>query len=463
MKVILNINYKLSKLFSVVTIMLLTQSCESFVEVDLPDSQLTAEVVFNDTATAEAAMANIYSKLVNQTLVCGNTKGISILLGSYADELHTYNTAIGEFQFYQNSLIATHLDIGAMWNNSYNLIYAANAIVESLEQSPISEQEKNRLKGEALFMRAYIHFHLLNLFGEIPYVTTTNYWNNSVIEKLPETDVYSLITADLEEAKELMPSGSAGMNKTRVGGDTVKSFLARVYLFIRQWEKAEIEADAVIHSGNYVWVDALEEVFLKGSTGTIWQLKPTNEGVATLEAQSFVFTMGPPPNRAISENLVDTFEPGDMRKEKWLGSISGESDTWYYPYKYKQHSNEALSSEYSIMIRLEELYLIRAEARLNLGDLEGAKADINKIRNRAELPDVVASTEQELLDAILQERRIELFCELGHRFFDLKRTGKINTVLSAMKPGWNATDVLWPLPESELLLNPNLLPQNNGY
>ena len=175
MKVILNINYKLSKLFSVVTIMLLTQSCESFVEVDLPDSQLTAEVVFNDIATAEAAMANIYSKLVNQTLVCGNTKGISILLGSYTDELHTYNTAIGEFQFYQNSLIATHLDIGAMWNNSYNLIYAANAIVESLEQSPISEQEKNRLKGEALFMRAYIHFHLLNLFGEIPYVTTTNY------------------------------------------------------------------------------------------------------------------------------------------------------------------------------------------------------------------------------------------------------------------------------------------------
>ena len=109
------------------------------------------------------------------------------------------------------------------------------------------------------------------------------------------------------------------------------------------------------------------------------------------------------------------------------------------------------------------MYLIRAEARVFFGDLEGAKNDLNKIRNRASLANTPAETEQELLDAIIQERRIEFFSELGHRFFDLKRTGKINNTLSPVKLGWNVMDALWPIPESELLLNPNLLPQNPGY
>src|SRR5690554_6489497 len=79
-------------------------SCESFIEVDLPDSQLTGDIVFSDVGTAEAAMANIYSKLQSDVLVCGNSKGISILLGSYTDELETYSTGSIELQFYQNSL-----------------------------------------------------------------------------------------------------------------------------------------------------------------------------------------------------------------------------------------------------------------------------------------------------------------------------------------------------------------------
>jgi hypothetical protein len=463
MKAILDINNKITILFGMIMIMLLSHSCENFVEVDLPDSQLTAEVVFNDIATAEAAMANIYSKLVNQTLVCGNSKGITLLLGSYADELHTYNTGIGEFQFFQNSLTATHMDNGAIWNNSYNLIYVANAIIEGLKESPLNENDKNRLLSEALFIRAFIHFYLLNLYGDIPYVTTTNYEVNASIEKLVATELYSLIISDLEEAKLLSLSGTEVGSNLRVGSNVIRSFLARVYLYDKQWEKAELEASLVIDSGTYNWVASLEDVFLKNSTGTIWQLKPTNEGVATQEAQNFVFSMGPPPNRALNENLINAFEAGDLRREKWVGSVTTENETWYYPYKYKQYTNEAISSEYSIMIRLEELYLIRAEARLKQGHIDGAKADLNKIRNRAGLPDVISDIEEELLDAILQERRIELFSELGHRFFDLKRTDKINSVLSPVKQGWNATDVLLPIPESELLLNPNLLPQNPGY
>lgn len=436
--------------------------CESFVEVDHPDSQLTSEMVFQDVSTAEAAMANIYSKLTTQVLVCGNSNGISILLGSYSDEIQTYNSGLLEFQFYQNSLNATNSVVSGIWNKSYNLIYAANAIVEGLEQSPITENDKNRLKGEALFMRAYIHFHLMNLYGSIPYITTTNYSINSKINKSSNEELYTLLVNDLEQAKELMPT-SYGINNSRADLGAIKSLLARVYLYHQNWEGAEREADLVINSGNYTWVDSLDEVFLKGSTGTIWQLKTANEGQATLEGENFIFTMVPPPSRAMAERLINAFESGDIRKERWVGSVSAENTTYYFPNKYKQNTFESVSTEYSIMIRLEELYLIRAEARLRLGNLEGAKEDINKIRNRAALPNLMIGTDQEILDAILHERRIELFCELGHRFFDLKRTDKIDMVLSEIKPGWSETDILWPLPESELLLNSNLLPQNPGY
>jgi hypothetical protein len=88
---------------------------------------------------------------------------------------------------------------------------------------------------------------------------------------------------------------------------------------------------------------------------------------------------------------------------------------------------------------------------------------LNIIRHAAGLGDTPASSQQEILDAIQRERRVELFTEYGHRFFDLKRNGGLDAALSPVKPGWNTTDALLPLPEAELLLNPNLAPQNTGY
>jgi hypothetical protein len=107
--------------------------------------------------------------------------------------------------------------------------------------------------------------------------------------------------------------------------------------------------------------------------------------------------------------------------------------------------------------------LIRAEARTHLEDINGARQDIDIIRNRAGLGNTDAATVNGLLEAVLHERQVELFLELGHRFFDLKRMGSADAVLSPIKLGWDATDVLLPIPESEILLNPNLLPQNPGY
>lgn len=118
-----------------------------------------------------------------------------------------------------------------------------------------------------------------------------------------------------------------------------------------------------------------------------------------------------------------------------------------------------------MVLRLAEQYLIRAEARVKQGKLTGngsAAEDINEIRNRAGLGDTPASTDEELMAAIEQERKVELFAEWGHRWLDLKRTGRASALLSS-KTHWDDTDVLYPIPQQEILNDPNLKPQNDGY
>ncbi|HEX9981251.1 MAG TPA: RagB/SusD family nutrient uptake outer membrane protein [Flavobacterium sp.] len=445
-------------------IMFLFPACESFVDVGTPSAQLSAEVVFNDAGTAEAALVNVYSKLQGNVLVTGDVSGVSILLGHYADELTYYGSPGGsEEVFWQNSLLPSGNLVGSLWNDSYNLIYSANAVIEGVEGSAgIAQADKDRLTGEALFLRAFIHFYLSGLYGSIPYVTTTDYRVNSTVLRIPVEEIYPLLAADLSSAQILLESAPQSADNVRVNVDAAKAMLARVYLYSQNWTAAEAATTDVISSPALTWVEDLNGVFLKGSTGTIWQLMPGSAGMNTIEAQNFIFESGPPPARALSESLVNAFEAGDLRKEQWIKMVSDGTGAWYHAFKYKNNGSSGTSEEYSIMLRLGEMYLIRAEARAQLGNLSGAVQDLDKIRTRAGLPPTAAATQQEMLQAVMRERRVELFTELGHRFFDLKRTGAADQVLSE-KPGWDATDILWPLPANEMLLNQNLLPQNPGY
>jgi len=176
---------------------------------------------------------------------------------------------------------------------------------------------------------------------------------------LPEAQVYELIVNDLVTAMLFLSTVSEHPLKARAGITAAKTLLARVQLYSNNWSAAANETDSIINSGNLTWVDLLDDVFLKNSTGTIWQLMPAQEGLPTLDGQSFIFTVGPPPNRALSENQIAAFETGDLRKVSWVGSISESGQIWHYPFKYKQFVTEDSSNEYSILFRLEELYLIR--------------------------------------------------------------------------------------------------------
>ena len=440
-------------------------SCEEFVAVEVPNSQLSGEFVFDDVRTAEAVLMHVYTKMNNNVMVCGDGNGLSVLMGNYTDELTCYAANIPELLFYQNEMTALNPTLQSLWRNTYNLIYSVNSVIEGVENSEsLAQADRNRLIGEALFVRAYLHFYLNQLFGAIPYVTTTDYRVNTTIGKQTNAAVFALLEADLLAAESMLTDGYVGQHRVRPNKHTVLALQARLYLYGEQWELAKQKAGAVLaNTALYNLEPDLNSVFLRSSSGTIWQLMAGPEGKNTLEAKSFIFTAVPPPSRALQEGLVNAFDPADLRGIHWVKSVTNGSATFYHAFKYKLNNDTSTSMEYSVQFRLEEMYLIRAEANAELNLLDLSAADLNVIRNRAGLGDSSAATKAELLTAIIEERRLEFFTELGHRFFDLKRKGFLDAVLSGVKPGWNSTDVLFPLPENELLLNPNLLPQNDGY
>ncbi|MGC1631279.1 MAG: RagB/SusD family nutrient uptake outer membrane protein [Gelidibacter sp.] len=468
-QIISNRNFQISglvkKLFYLTGLfLLLTISCEDFVEIDPSNNQLTGSIVFDDAATVNASLIHIYSKLRDQTLVNGGLSGMSFLMGHYADELDLYSTTLPDAQWFNdNTLLASNNGVRNIWSNAYNLIHATNAIIEGLEGSTaLFHDDRDHFLGEAHFLRAFIHFHLVNLFGEIPYLETTDYTTNDQISKISIQEVYGKVIADLELAKSLLPF-EIGSEKARAGRWTASAMLARVYLYNEQWEEALSEASNIIADSSYTLNMDLEQVFLRNSPETLWQFSVGSAGANTIEGQTFIFTSGPPPTTAISEHLIDAFEDGDSRKTQWIAPIADGADTWYHPNKYKLNTNSGTTQEQSIVVRLAELYLIASEAQVHLGDIQHALDFLNPIRERAGLSPLDMMGQSEILNAIQKERRVELFTEHGHRFFDLKRTGRANSELSIVKPNWESTDVLLPLPESELLLNPNLLPQNEGY
>jgi hypothetical protein len=448
------------------SLLLILNACDSFVAVDLPESQLTNVAVFEDNATANAALTSIYSKIRDNGILTGTNSGISNQLANYTDDMVAYgNPTNPSFPFYNDNVLPSNTSISDYWNASYNQIYSANAILEGVDLSTeLSEENKKLLQGEAFFIRALVHFNLVNLFGDVPYIKETDYRKNATASRMPTQQVSENIILDLEKAITLLPENYSSTSRVRPTKYVAIALLSRTYLYTKAYAQAANEATTVLNqTAIYSLEENLNDVFLLRSKETIWQLQAGISGQNTQEAAVFIFLSGPPSLVALSDNLIASFLPADMRKTNWTKAITDGTTTWYHANKYKERDFTGVSKEYSIVFRLAELYLIRAEARAHQGDLIGATEDLNIIRQRAGLAPTMAISQAEIITAIVQERRWEFFTEHGHRFFDLKRLNLLDNTLSAVKPGWNTTDQLFPIPQSELSTNPYLRPQNPGY
>ena len=445
-------------------------SCTKFIEIAAPETEIIiGPTVYNNDADATGAVIGIYGQMIGSIGFAGGyTQSITFLNGLSADELINYSGSSVPRQFYEDAINANNAAIeGSLWNEGYKYIYAANRVLEGIELSRgLSSGVKKQLRGEALFIRAFCHFYLVNLFGDVPLVTHTNYEVNMVKTRTPGDSVYMQIINDLATAQDLLEERYVKTERVRPNRSTATAFLARVYLYRKNWVQAEDQATLVINNPAYRLNDTLSRVFLQNSEEAIWQLMPNTPTYNTWEGANFILTAAPGTGdgsaAALNPVLVNAFEEGDLRKSEWVDSIMVDTTAYFFPYKYKIKRSNFLT-EYSMVLRLAEQYLVRAEARTYRNNFIGARRDINVIRRRAGLPAVTANTLPELLMAIEHERRVELFTEWGHRWLDLKRTGHASAVLAGVKPSWKSTAVLYPLPQNELSKIPNLRAQNAGY
>jgi len=478
---------RLLRIFQMIMFFLLLSlvACKKFVQIPPPISEITGTTVYSNNTSAAAVMSGLYSNMIAGPALSSGNMSIGRFMGLAADELTSYDpNNIEQSQFYLNALSSFSQGTSNyyIWTELYSDIYVTNAVLAGLANSTgVKSSDKQRISGEAEFMRAFFYFYATNLYGGVPLATTTDYLVNNSLDRASQAQVYQQIKSDLADAQAKLSAGFVDANgnttteRTRPNVEAATAMLARVYLYTAKWDSAESEATAVINNSLVYSLDSLSSVFLANSTEAIWQLEPTSPGQNTWDAV-YYYLQGPPaPGQtnsvALSSYLTGTFEPGDERYTNWVGAFTPDSVTYYYyPYKYKVWQNDMPVTEYTMVLRLAEQYLIRAEARAQQMNLSGAIGDLNVIRTRAGLANYAgANNQQSVLAAILHERQVELFTEWGHRWFDLTRTNNLNTVLGA--PGnvcqakggtWNPDWALLPIALSELQINP-LLTQNPGY
>lgn len=471
---LINKEYRIKSLKRVLTIMiiapllLITPSCEDFVDIDPPITEVISETVYSDDQTAIAAVRGIYAELMLGSFARGGLTSVTVLNGLSADELLDFTGLNEQTQFVGNNLNANNSIISSLWTEGYTIIYYANSVLNGLNNSTgVTGPVKSQLEGEALFIRAFFHFYLTNLYGGIPLITSTDFRVNTAVTRDPQSDVYQQIIEDLLRAQELLSADYSFSDGERVQPNrfAVSALLARVYLYLGDWSNAEIQASSVIdNSGLFELESDLNNVFLANSTEAIWQLRPVIPGRNTAEAEIFINPSGTVPfNLALANELANAFESGDERRSNWVDTVMANGTVYHHPYKYKVNLPDEPLTEYSMVLRLAEQYLIRAEARAQQGNIGDAQQDLNVIRNRAGLDNTTASDQASLLPAIEQERRVELFAEWGHRWLDLKRTDRVNVILPNLPiKDWQPTDGLYPIPLTEREVNDNLT-QNDGY
>ncbi|MDD2426101.1 MAG: RagB/SusD family nutrient uptake outer membrane protein [Bacteroidales bacterium] len=353
----------------------LISSCTKFVEIDPPRTALERSTVFANQETAEAAVRGLYYTLnggSTWTSFAGGIGSITFLSSLSADETETRSSNTNLDVFKNNTLLSTSINVRDLWKQMYETIYKANAVIEGVNNSEgLSSTLKNQFEGEAKVIRAFCHFYLANLFGDVALILTTDYRVNNVAGRTAVADIYEQVITDLKDAQTLLqPSYNTGtIERVRIDWGAATALLARAYLYKGDWPNAEIQATACINAGPYNLQTNLDNVFLKGSSEAVWQL--SNDKNNSGDAIAFISKT----YVALRQELLNSFEAGDKRRINWVKGITNTTN--YITYKHKAYSSSPIT-EYQMVFRLAEQYLIRAEARIQQsGKIADGITDLN--------------------------------------------------------------------------------------
>lgn len=433
-----------------------------------PVDLLSDDIAIQDAATAEGAILGSYDALQQES-------SYGWMYNAFADLAVDGAYHSGSFPTYReidvNQIFSTNVNVRDIWHRGYIIVYRTNIILErvpGLSDEAMSPADKDRVMGEAYFLRALAHFDLMRYFGDVPIVTVTDVETNRFVSRAPMSDVYAQVLGDLAEAETLLANTgfSPDEAKVRASVDAVRALRARVALYQGDYATAANSASAVIDAGSYSLESSYDNLFEPTNTNSsevIFQVyADANDGNSLAfwtnpSAAGGRWEIAPAPDFVFA--LEDSRDLGDSRYSALLAPHPTEFGEYYFT-KFRDLNT---GSDQPKVLRLAEQYLIRAEARAMQGDLSGAAADLNMVRSRAGLPTTTFADQNDAIDQIINERFIELVLE-GHRYFDLRRTNKIDEVMNLINPdGWDpGVDQLFPIPQSDILLNPNLT-QNPGY
>lgn len=481
----------------------LFQACRNLLEEN-PKDQVFVENYFQTENDAIAAVNSIYA-ILNSTSTAPTFGGVYhssywVVAGLASDEMENRQAGNPDLDQLDNfDFKPVNSFLYDIWRNAYKGISNANFAIEGIPLVEMEEGLKNRLLGEAHYLRAMLYFDLTRLFGDVPLVLSLD--AEITPSRTPAAQVYDQILQDLQFAKQhLPPSYPAGEGLGRATLGAANALSAKVHLTQGNWQECISHCQAVMSSGNYgLWEDFAEAFRLENENGkesifnvgfgtanntiSFWEVGQFNVRLLPRQLSGQIPGVNAQGWQVATQDLYDSYDPQDRRREVTLLTTINNTDgttTTVEPHIQKYWDRIAEPGAGNTdndfpYLRYSDVLLMYAEAlnEQNNGPTAEAYQAVNSVRKRARfngteelpiLPDLSGLSYQEFKDALLQERRWEFVAE-GQRWFDLVRFGKLLEQVPKAKPGVQPQPFhnLFPIPQEEIDLNPNLRPQNTGY
>jgi starch-binding outer membrane protein, SusD/RagB family len=366
----------------------------------------------------------------------------------------------------------------AFWNTAYLTINETNYVIDGASETDAPQSTRDRLQGEALFLRGFTYFDLARTYGYEPGREVGGWTQSAIIRTNPtrdlddadyrprssNVDVYNQAVSDLEDAAALLSNSDRGVFFANYAA--AHALLARMHLYLENWEEAIDHADIALSSTSVQLLDT-EADFISNPFNSVpnpesifeLNIDPIDEGLGSnvglcpwTQPQHWFDVV-------LSQDLVSVFDPNDYRNHLY-DQLTDNNGTWDYTLKWNC-STGAFDDNVPV-IRLPELFLIKAEAHAELDQLPEALANLEELQTTRGLTPFVSADKDEIIDEIMTERRRELHFE-GHRFFDLKRRAMdITKQAGATTLPYTDFKILAPLTQGEVDSNP-LLDNNPGY
>nr|WKN36088.1 RagB/SusD family nutrient uptake outer membrane protein [Tunicatimonas sp. TK19036] len=466
------------KSISVLFLIFTLSGCEDFLESD-PKSFIAPENFYQDRDQATAAANAIYDVLASTGLY-----------GSYHNYITFGDIAAngitqGEVAFDQHTINSSNGILSSMWDASYDGINRANAVIDRVPASQMQEEVKNRILGEAYFLRGLFYFNLVRIFGGVPLHTSeVNSLEKVALAKSSEDEIYQTIVADLEKASESLPIVPTEVGRATQGA--AKTLLAKVHLTLGDFEQARNLSKEVMDLGVYELWETYEDVFKVANENgkeSVFEVQFRSNAGGEGNSKTFIIpsrltdlVMNGPVFRDyyLTEDLINLYAPEDQRAAtNAVDSLIVGTDTVRFDgtvsIKYLDDSftTDVQDADNNfIVMRYAEVLLMFAEAENEVAGPTAAAIDaVNQVRRRAFSQDIMSPSDYDLNAGISQaalqqaiwDERFREFPMEGMQWFDLKRTNRLLAIEEIEE-----YQAVYPIPLREMDINQQMV-QNTGY